>query len=373
MSSGSYIQALEAIASGTVAGMASAVDGGAFPAAAIAELGKAGLLGLVSATEVGGLGKGPREAIEVVERLARECGSTAMVVCMHYAGAAVIEKLGDEATRRAVARGQHLSTLAFSEAGSRSQFWAPVSRAEATAAGVALTGRKSWITAASHATAYVWSSRPLAADGASTMWLVPREATGLRRDGGFDGLGLRGNDSLPVTAERAVVPRAAMLGEDGQGLGVMLGVVLPLFNLMNAAGSVGLMAAATGRAIAHASATRFEHDGTALRDLPTIRAYLARMQIHTDMARALLRDAADAVAAGRDDAMLRVLESKAAAGESALAVTELAMRVCGGAAFRKEVGVERVFRDARAASVMAPTTDHLYEFIGRALCGLPVF
>jgi alkylation response protein AidB-like acyl-CoA dehydrogenase len=37
------------------------------------------------------------------------------------------------------------------------------------------------------------------------------------------------------------------------------------------------------------------------------------------------------------------------------------------------VGVERVFRDARASTVMAPTTDTLYELIGRAVCGMPVF
>jgi len=49
------------------------------------------------------------------------------------------------------------------------------------------------------------------------------------------------------------------------------------------------------------------------------------------------------------------------------------MRVCGGAALRKDVGVERFFRDARAAGVMAPTTDALYDFIGRAVCGMPLF
>jgi alkylation response protein AidB-like acyl-CoA dehydrogenase len=54
-------------------------------------------------------------------------------------------------------------------------------------------------------------------------------------------------------------------------------------------------------------------------------------------------------------------------------VTDLAMRVCGGAAFRKEVGVERYFRDARAATIMAPTTDVLYDFMGKAACGLPCF
>ena len=61
------------------------------------------------------------------------------------------------------------------------------------------------------------------------------------------------------------------------------------------------------------------------------------------------------------------------AGEAALEVTALGMRVCGGAAYRRELGVERAFRDAQAASVMAPTTDHLYDFIGKAVAGLPLF
>ena len=56
-----------------------------------------------------------------------------------------------------------------------------------------------------------------------------------------------------------------------------------------------------------------------------------------------------------------------------MAVTDLAMKVCGGAAFRKELGIERRFRDARAARVMAPTTDALLDFIGRATLGLPLF
>ena len=103
------------------------------------------------------------------------------------------------------------------------------------------------------------------------------------------------------------------------------------------------------------------------------RADLARMRIETDRARALLADTLIALETGRADAMLRVLEIKAAAAEAAIAVTDLAMKVCGGAAFRKELGVERRFRDARAARVMAPTTDALLDFIGRAICGLPLF
>jgi alkylation response protein AidB-like acyl-CoA dehydrogenase len=61
------------------------------------------------------------------------------------------------------------------------------------------------------------------------------------------------------------------------------------------------------------------------------------------------------------------------AGEAALSVLDAAMRVGGGAAFRKDIGIERHFRDARASTVMAPTADALREFIGRALCGMPLF
>jgi isovaleryl-CoA dehydrogenase len=48
------------------------------------------------------------------------------------------------------------------------------------------------------------------------------------------------------------------------------------------------------------------------------------------------------------------------------------MRLCGGSAFRKEFGVERLFRDALAARVMAPTTEALREFVGRVGLGMPL-
>lgn len=370
----SHLDALAPVLSQVVEPTAVQVDReGAFPRAAVDALGRAGLLGLVNAREVGGGGEGLRAATEVVERLAGACGSTAMVVCMHYAATAVIEAHGPRAVREAIAAGRHLSTLAFSELGSRSHFWAPVSTAAANGDGVRLDATKSWVTSAGEADSYVWSSRPLAADGASTIWLVPADAPGLKVAGPFDGLGLRGNASSPVGAHEVAVPAAAMLGEDGKGDEVMLGIVLGWFSAMSAAMAIGLMEAATSRTVAHVTATRLEHLDTRLADLATIRAYLARMRIATDQARALLADTLAAIEAGREDATLRVLEVKAAAAEAATAVTDLAMRVCGGAAFRKEAGVERQFRDARAATVMAPTTDALYDFVGRALCGIDLF
>ncbi len=365
-----YHKLLERVCIRTIGPAATEVDiGRAFPRRSLEALKKAGMMGAISAVEAGGLGLGFSAAAAIIRRVAQECGSTAMVLCMHYCGVAVLEAYGPMEVRRAAAAGDHLSTLAFSEEGSRSHFWAPLSTARAEGGEVILDARKSWITSASAATAYVWSSQPLAAPGLSTIWLVPADTPGLTVQGEFDGLGLRGNDSAPVSARGARVPAAAMLGEDGKGFDIMIGTVLPVFNLLSAACAVGLMEAAVRRTAEHAAAVRHSDTGGRLADLPTIRNYIARMRVKADMARTLLDDTAQALECGRADTMLRVLECKAAADE----VLSLAMRVCGGAAFRKEVGVERYFRDARAASVMAPTTDVLYEFIGKSVCGMDLF
>jgi isovaleryl-CoA dehydrogenase len=163
-----------------------------------------------------------------------------------------------------------------------------------------------------------------------------------------------------------------MLGPDGGGMDIALSEVLPWFLILSAAFSVGLMEAVTEETGQHLRGTRLTHLDQTLADQPLTRADHARMRITTDQAAAMLSDTVAAVGSGREDATLRVLEVKAAAGEAAIAVTDLAMKVCGGAAFRKELGVERRFRDARAARVMAPTTDALLDFVGRAINGMPL-
>ncbi len=369
-----YTQALDKVITDVIAPAAIDVDrNAAFPRAAMDALAKAGLLGLISAKEAGGAGEGMRAAAVVVEKIAEACGSTAMVTAMHYCGAAVIEKYGPMQVRKDIAAGKHISTLAFSEAGSRSHFWAPVSTATKANGAIVLDGMKSWITSASEADSYVWSSKPLAAEGASTIWLVAARAAGVSTVAPFDGLGMRGNASSPVKGTGVKVTEADRLGSDGGGFDVMMGTVLPLFSVLNASAALGTAEAAVQKAAAHVGQTKFQHLGSALADLPTIRAYIARARIKVDAARALRDDTLSALENSRPDAMLRVLEVKAAAGETALEVTDIAMRVCGGAAFRKDVGIERHFRDARAASVMAPTSDVLYDFIGKAACGLPLF
>ena len=275
-----------------------------------------------------------------------------------------------------IATGGHLSTLAFSESGSRSHFWMPVSRARRDGAGVRITAKKPWVTSAGYAQSYVVSS--LAPEGAgptdSTLYLVPADVRGLSIEGSWDGLGLRANASAPMMLDDCEIPYGLQLSDDGAGFQAMLKVVLPQFNLGAAAVALGLCRAAVAATAAHLKSARFEHLGQSLGEsLPTLRAQLAMMQIDTNGLSARVDDLVNHLERPRETTLLRVLETKAAAGDTAISVTSTAMRVCGGAAFSKRMIIERLFRDAHAGAVMAPTGDVLREFIARAVLGMPLF
>src|SRR5260370_16724198 len=103
---------------------------------------------------------------------------------MHVCAAATIAAARKGATvaptLKEIAAGRHLSTLAFSEAGSRSHFWAPVSRARRNAAGVHITAKK-FVTSAGEANSYVVSPLAPQVTGptASTLYLIPSAPPGL--------------------------------------------------------------------------------------------------------------------------------------------------------------------------------------------------
>lgn len=368
----------KAVIQATIAPNAEKVDAeGVFPQAGIKALGEAGLLGLTIAPEYGGMGQNLRVMCAVLDEVAQACASTAMVYLMHLSGVAAYgaAPLKTADYLRAAAAGHHLSTLAWSEFGSRSHFWAPMSQEAPTPGGHSVSAAKSFVTAAGQADGYVVSTRWEQAEQPiqSMLYLVLKEDAGIRVAGSWNGLGMRGNMSAPMRLENVLVTEARALSEGGKGMDVMLGNVLPVFNLGNAAVCTGIAEAAVQATQGHITRQRFQYADMALSDLPLERARLAQMRIATDKARAHLAAAVDAVENPGPATMLMVLESKAAAGDTALEVTDTALRACGGTAFSGALGVERNFRDARAAQVMGPTTDVLHEFIGRALCGMEVF
>jgi alkylation response protein AidB-like acyl-CoA dehydrogenase len=371
------------IASGVLAPSAGQNDRAArFSTEAVTSLGEAGLLGLLLPTEFGGAGLDPRTFAAVIAVLAEVDASVAMVYLMHVLGAACMlaaRPSAAEATTpilREIGAGRHLSTLAFSEAGSRSHFWAPISRAQRDGSGVHISAKKSWVTSAGHAQSYIASALSPEGSGPtdSTLYLLTSGTRGLSVAGPWDGLGLRANASAPVALDDCEVPSQFQLTDDGAGFSAMLNVVLPLFSLGSAAVALGLCRAAVAGTAAHLKNAKFEHLGQSLGEsLPTVRAQLAAMQIDTDGLSSRIDDVVDHLEKPRETTMLRVLEAKAAAGDVAINVTSMAMRVCGGAAFSKHLSIERFFRDAHAGAVMAPTGDVLREFIGKSLLGIPLF
>lgn len=368
-----------AVADASIGPRAAEVDrDAAFPRQSLTALGEHGLLGLTIPTAYGGLGHGLRTMAATVDAVAQRCPSTAMVYLMHLCGVACYAAAPDktEARLREAAAGRHLSTLAFSEKGSRSHFWAPVSRAIAGPDGVVqLNASKSFVTSAGQADGYVIST--LASDATtplqSTIYLVLGGDQGVSVSGAWRGLGMRGNASAPMTLDHVMVGADRALSAPGKGLDMMLGVVLPAFQVGTAAVGIGIAEAAVQATIAHVTGARHEHLNSSLADLPNLRAQIARMRIETDRARAHLGAVLDSLESPGPATQLMVLEAKSAATEAAVTVTDLAMRTCGGAAFGGARGIERLFRDARAPIVMAPTSDQAYDFIGRALCGMEVF
>jgi alkylation response protein AidB-like acyl-CoA dehydrogenase len=159
-------EAAATLAAEALSSHAAEVDAEArFPAEGMAGLARGGFYGLCLDTRHGGHGQGPATFAAVVEELARRCASTAMIYVMHVTATFARR---DEVLH-AIAAGEHLTTLAFSEQGSRSQFWAPISKLEANGQGYQTGAVKSWITAAHRADSYVASAQAPGAQSRSDL------------------------------------------------------------------------------------------------------------------------------------------------------------------------------------------------------------
>jgi len=360
---------------------------GAFPTDSIKALRESGLLGLTVPTANGGMGLGKAQASQVLTILGEQCASSAMIYLMHLSAVdAVITAPATGAfhggRRNAVlascASGKSLLTLAFSEVGSRSHFWAPLTTCVKSGEQFVLNGKKSFATSANNADGYIVSSLGTSGKGVNCFF-VDRGTKGFAGSGTFTGLGMRGNDSGPMEVKDCHVSGKDLITGDGEGFGYMLGI-LPMFLSGNAAVSVGIMKAATDATTKHLQKSKFEHlpgpekdKPQGLMDLLNLRARLAEMNITTAVADAFVEKASGKIDKGEADAFLAAMQVKAHCAEAAIKVTDLAMRTCGGAAFNKSIGLERNFRDSRAAAVMSPTTDGLYEFISKSLLGMQLF
>jgi alkylation response protein AidB-like acyl-CoA dehydrogenase len=351
-----------------------------FPRENLAALGKSGVLGLLVPKQFGGAGAGLAEMSQVIDTQGQNCASTAMVTLMHFCATAVIAtKASDELKQQllpAISRGEHLSTLAFSEAGSGGHFYAPVSEVRQSGSQKTLSAQKSFVTSAGEADSYVVSARKAGAAGPteSNLYLIPKGTAGFTAQGRFEGLGLAGNASAPMTLADVAIDDKTRLGPEGTGFQTMLELVLPHFQIGVASVSAGIASAAFQAITARVGARKYEHAGGAsLASIPRVQFLVAEMAIELDSMRAYLGETIRRAAASDPAAMLYVLGVKVKAADACLNIVSRAMTLGGGWAFGRRGGLERMFRDAQAAAVMAPASDVLKDFVGKACLGLPLF
>jgi isovaleryl-CoA dehydrogenase len=344
-----------------------------FPHDDMRALAEAGALGLLVPTEHGGSGGGLTALAEACEVVGAAGASTGMVFLMHAVTAATVAGGGGARAAEllgAMASGETIGTLAFSERGTGAHFYNPELRAERRDGAIRVSGRKSFVTSGGQADVMLVLVQAADGDGLD-CYAVAGDAPGVSFDGAWQGLGMAGNSSVAMVLDDVTVDDEARIGAPGAGGDLVFGVVAPVFLAGLAGVNVGIAQAATDAAVAHAASRRYP-DGTVLAELPTIQHQLADMDLAVRSARTLLREA---VALGDDGdaaALVVLMEAKVAATDTAAHVTQLALEVCGGQGYGPSLPIERYLRDARAGSVMAPTNGVLKTWIGKALAGLPV-
>jgi isovaleryl-CoA dehydrogenase len=347
-----------------------------YPKEAFQALGKAGLLGLLVPKALGGLGGTLADLVAVNEIIAQSCGSTAMCFLMHHCGTAVIaaKANADQQERylRPIAEGRKIGTLAFSETGTGAHFYAPEIQAKAENNGFVLNGRKSFVTNGEHADFLVVLTNASSPEKGLDMMIVDTDAAGVRFEGTWEGIGFCGNNSIAMVMDDVKAPVEQLIGAEGDGLGLIFTVVAPTFILGVAAVNNGLARGAYTSALEHAKSRKYA-DGRALAEIQAIQFYLSEMFGLVEASSLFTRDAAAGAVQGREGVILNVMQSKVTASESAVKVTNLAMQVCGGQGYTRNMPVERYLRDARAGSVMGPTTEVLKEWVGKSVAGISLF
>ncbi|CAN5343191.1 acyl-CoA dehydrogenase family protein [soil metagenome] len=353
---------------------------GRWPERQLRSLQEAGLGGLVISAELGGHGHGLSAVAKVCEVLGQHCGSTAMCFGMHLVGSAMLAAKATERQReqylRPIARGEHLTTLSLSEPGTGSHFYIPEAQLTKQENGdYRLNGTKSFVTNGGYADSYVVSAvipDPAALVGHFSCVVIPNEDPAIEWQAPWDGLGMRGNASRNVEISDLKVPKKDLLGEPGDQIWYVFEVVAPYFLTAMAGTYLGIAGAAVGEATAYLKDRTHSHSGASLAKQPVLQHRLGTLWARVESARQLIYSAGAKGDAGAPDALLSLLSAKGEVAGCVVDVVNEAMTLMGGKAYGRNGKLARLLRDARASHVMAPTTDLLRTWAGRALLDEPM-
>jgi isovaleryl-CoA dehydrogenase len=350
-----------------------------WPADSLRALGDAGLMGLLAPRASGGEGQGLLGLVAVTEALGRACSSTAMCFGMHCVGTAAIAAKATEHQREhylaAIARGRHVTSLALSEPATGSHLYFSETELRREGDAYVVDGTKTFVTNGGHADSYVIStmaSDPEAKLGEFSCLIVDASSEGLTWQEPWRGFGMRGNASRGFRLDNVHVPERNLLGEEGDQAWYVFEVVTPYFLMAMSAVYLGIARAALDLTIEHLKTRRTPDTNGTLSAVPELQLELAEMWSAVTACRHLVHDAARRGDEGDPEALPSLYMSKAAAAEMVVAVTNQAMTLSGGIAYRENADLARLLRDARASHVMAPTTHMLKQWTARTLLDLPL-
>ncbi|HEY3774411.1 MAG TPA: acyl-CoA dehydrogenase family protein [Solirubrobacteraceae bacterium] len=201
------------------------------------------------------------------------------------------------------------------------------------------------------------------ADGTVAL-MVPPHGEGVTATVMPETMGVRGSDHGAFVFDRAPVPVANRLGEEGQGLGVALSGFLTPSRIAVAMTCVGLAKRALELAVEYANAR--ETFGKKIAQRQAIAFSLAEAKTDIEAARALVMQSALRWESG-EDANADSAMAKLFAVSMLTRVTDIALQAHGGIGYWSSSPIERVYRDARAQRFEEGTNEIQKTVIARSL------
>jgi isovaleryl-CoA dehydrogenase len=341
-----------------------------FPRHLWPQMGELGLHGITVEEEWGGLGLGYLEHVVAQEEVARASASVGLSygahsnLCVNQ-----IRRWGNDEQKRKylpkLISGEHVGSLAMSEAGAGSDVIGMKLKAEKSGNGYRLNGTKFWITNGSDADVLVVYAKTGEGSKGITTFLIEKGMDGFSTGQSVDKLGMRGSPTSELVFDDCFVPPENVVGEENNGAAVLMSG-LDYERTVLAGIQVGIMQACLDVVLPYVRERK--QFGKAIGSFQLMQAKVADMYVALNSARAYVYQVARACDAGRTtrfDAAGAIL----LASENAVKVAGEAIQALGGAGYTKDWPVERYFRDAKLLDIGAGTNEIRRMLIGRELIG----
>ena len=342
-----------------------------FPKHLWPQMGALGLHGITVEEEYGGLGLGYLEHVVAQEEVARASASVGLSYGAHsnLCVNQIRRWASDEQKRKYLPKlisGEHVGSLAMSEAGAGSDVVSMKLRAEKSGNGYRLNGTKFWITNGSDADVLVVYAKTGDGSRGITTFLIEKGMEGFSIGQKVDKLGMRGSPTAELVFEDCFVPADNIMGPENGGVGVLMSG-LDYERTVLAGIQIGIMQACLDVVVPYVRERK--QFGQAIGSFQLMQAKVADMYVALNSARAYVYQVAKACDAGkttRFDAAGAIL----LASESAVKVANEAVQALGGAGYTKDWPVERYYRDAKLLDIGAGTNEIRRMLIGRELIGV---